>query len=130
MTVRSEEAAEQASSEVSAPFERVLLKLSGEALLGNRTFGIDPGTVAAIAEEVRAVHESGTELAIVVGAGNIYRGVAAAADGMDRATRSRCRMRSSGRRCRRASSRRSPSRRSPSRTSGDVRCATSRRAAS
>jgi uridylate kinase len=86
MTVRSEEAAEQASSEVPASFERVLLKLSGEALLGNRTFGIDPGTVAAIAAEVRAVHESGTELAIVVGAGNIYRGVAAAADGMDRAT--------------------------------------------
>jgi uridylate kinase len=85
MTVRSEEAAEQASSE-AAPFDRVLLKLSGESLLGNRTYGIDPGTVAAIAEEVRAVHESGTELAIVVGAGNIYRGVAAAADGMDRAT--------------------------------------------
>ncbi len=86
MTVRSEEAAEQASSEAPAPFERVLLKLSGEALLGNRTYGIDPGTVAAIADEVRAVHEAGTELAIVVGAGNIYRGVAAAADGMDRAT--------------------------------------------
>jgi uridylate kinase len=86
MTVRSEEAAVQASSEAPAPFDRVLLKLSGEALLGNRTYGIDPGTVAAIAEEVRAVHESGTELAIVVGAGNIYRGVAAAADGMDRAT--------------------------------------------
>ena len=86
MTVRSEEAAEQASSEAPAPFDRVLLKLSGESLLGNRTYGIDPGTVAAIAEEVRAVHESGTELAIVVGAGNIYRGVAAAADGMDRAT--------------------------------------------
>jgi uridylate kinase len=86
MTVRSEEAAEQASSEAPAPFDRVLLKLSGEALLGSRTYGIDPGTVAAIAEEVRAVHESGTELAIVVGAGNIYRGVAAAADGMERAT--------------------------------------------
>jgi uridylate kinase len=86
MTVRSEEAAEQASSEAPAPFHRVLLKLSGEALLGSRTYGIDPGTVAAIAEEVRAVHEAGTELAIVVGAGNIYRGVAAAADGMDRAT--------------------------------------------
>ena len=86
MTVRSEEAAEQASSEAPAPFDRVLLKLSGESLLGNRTYGIDPGTVAAIAEEVRAIHESGTELAIVVGAGNIYRGVAAAADGMDRAT--------------------------------------------
>jgi len=86
MTVRSEEAAEQASSQAPARFERVLLKLSGEALLGDRTYGIDPGTVAAIAAEVRAVHESGTELAVVVGAGNIYRGVAAAADGMDRAT--------------------------------------------
>ena len=86
MSVGSEEATERASSEAGAPFDRILLKLSGEALLGDRTFGIDPGTVAAIAEEVRAVHETGTELAIVVGAGNIYRGVAAAADGMDRAT--------------------------------------------
>ncbi len=86
MSVKSEEATERASSEAAAPFHRILLKLSGEALLGDRTFGIDPGTVAAIAEEVRAVHETGTELAIVVGAGNIYRGVAAAADGMDRAT--------------------------------------------
>ena len=86
MTVGSEEATARASSEAGAPFHRILLKLSGEALLGERTFGIEPGTVAAIAEEVRAVHETGTELAIVVGAGNIYRGVAAAADGMDRAT--------------------------------------------
>ena len=86
MSVKSEEATARASSEAGAPFHRILLKLSGEALLGERTFGIDPGTVAAIAEEVRAVHETGTELAIVVGAGNIYRGVAAAADGMDRAT--------------------------------------------
>ena len=85
MSVRSEEAAEKAPSEASAPFHRVLLKLSGEALLGGREYGIDPGTVVAIAREVRAVHE-GTELAIVVGAGNIYRGMAAAADGMDRAT--------------------------------------------
>jgi uridylate kinase len=86
MSVKSEEAAERATSEASAPFQRVLLKLSGEALLGDRTFGIEPATVAAIAAEVQAVHEAGTELAIVVGAGNIYRGVAAAADGMDRAT--------------------------------------------
>jgi uridylate kinase len=86
MTVGSEEATAPASSEAPAPFHRVLLKLSGEALLGERTYGIDPGTVAAIADEVRAVREAGTELAIVVGAGNIYRGVAAAADGMDRAT--------------------------------------------
>lgn len=86
MSVSPREAAEQASSEASAPFHRVLLKLSGEALLGDREYGIDPDTVAAIAREVRAVHDAGTELAIVVGAGNIYRGMAAAADGMDRAT--------------------------------------------
>jgi uridylate kinase len=86
VSVKSGEAAEKASSEASAPFRRVLLKLSGEALLGAREYGIEPDTVAAIAREVRAVRDAGTEVAIVVGAGNIYRGVAAAADGMDRAT--------------------------------------------
>jgi len=68
------------------PFRRVLLKLSGEALLGDREYGIDPRTVKEISEEMLAVHDAGTELAVVVGAGNVYRGVAAAADGMDRAT--------------------------------------------
>jgi uridylate kinase len=67
-------------------FHRVLLKLSGESLLGGREYGIDPKTVRAISAEIAAVHEAGTEVAIVVGAGNVYRGVAAAADGMDRAT--------------------------------------------
>jgi uridylate kinase len=86
VSVKSGEAAEKASSAASAPFRRVLLKLSGEALLGAREYGIEPDTVAAIAREVRAVRDAGTEVAIVVGAGNIYRGVAAAADGMDRAT--------------------------------------------
>ena len=86
MTVRPEEVAEKASREASRPFHRVLLKLSGEALLGDRRYGIDPDTVTAIAREVHAVHAGGTELAIVVGAGNIYRGVAAASEGMDRAT--------------------------------------------
>ncbi len=85
MTVEPQEAPQKAS-EASQPFRRVLLKLSGEALLGNREYGIDPKTVTAIAHEVFAVHDAGTELAIVVGAGNIYRGMAAAADGMDRAT--------------------------------------------
>jgi uridylate kinase len=70
----------------AAPFRRALLKLSGEALLGAREYGIDPATVEAIAREVLAVQEAGTELAIVVGAGNIYRGMSAAAEGMDRAT--------------------------------------------
>jgi uridylate kinase len=67
-------------------FRRILLKLSGEALMGDREYGVDPGTVSAIAGEVRAVHAAGTELAVVVGGGNFYRGMKAAAEGMDRAT--------------------------------------------
>jgi len=63
-----------------------LLKLSGEALLGGREYGIDPTTVTTISEEIVAIHGAGTEIAVVVGAGNIYRGMAAAAEGMDRAT--------------------------------------------
>jgi uridylate kinase len=70
----------------SLAFRRVLLKLSGEALMGEREYGIDLKTVNAIAAEILDVHESGVELAVVIGAGNIYRGMAAAADGMDRAT--------------------------------------------
>jgi uridylate kinase len=86
VTARAEEATEPVSAETPAPFHRILLKLSGEALLGGREYGIDPERVKAISREVLAVHEAGTELAIVVGAGNIYRGMAAAAEGMDRAT--------------------------------------------
>jgi uridylate kinase len=85
VSARVEEAAERAPN-APAPFRRVLLKLSGEALLGPREYGIHPATVEAIAREVRAVHDARTEVAIVVGAGNIYRGMAAAAEGMDRAT--------------------------------------------
>ncbi len=69
-----------------AAFKRVVLKLSGEALLGRQQYGIDPQKVDAIAREVKAVHERGIEIAVVIGAGNIYRGMAAAARGMDRAT--------------------------------------------
>ena len=69
-----------------ASFHRALLKLSGEALMGTREYGLDPERLEAIADEIVAVHASGLELAIVVGAGNIYRGMAAAAEGMDRAT--------------------------------------------
>jgi len=76
-----------ASADTAVPvFRRVLLKLSGEALMGEREYGMDLPTIDAIAEEVAAVRETGVELAIVVGAGNIYRGMAAAAQGMDRAT--------------------------------------------
>jgi uridylate kinase len=67
-------------------FGRVLLKLSGEALMGDREYGMDHATIKAIADEIVGVHARGVEIAIVVGAGNIYRGMAAAAEGMDRAT--------------------------------------------
>jgi uridylate kinase len=67
-------------------FSRILLKLSGESLLGPREYGIDPETVEAIAAEIKGVHDRGVEIAVVLGAGNIYRGIAGAAEGMDRAT--------------------------------------------
>jgi len=67
-------------------YRRVLLKLSGEALMGDLGYGIDPTVVANIAEEIAEVVKAGIQLAIVVGGGNIFRGVKAAAAGMDRAT--------------------------------------------
>ena len=69
-----------------AAFARVLIKLSGEALMGNLDYGTDPDRVREVAEQVAAVQRRGVEVAIVVGGGNIYRGLAAAAAGMDRAT--------------------------------------------
>ena len=86
MTAHPQETAERAPAGAASPFRRVLIKLSGEALMGRREYGIDPATVETIAREVVTVHREGVELAIVVGAGNIYRGMAAAAEGMDRAT--------------------------------------------
>jgi uridylate kinase len=82
----TDEVAQAVAGEGGTQFKRALLKLSGEALLGGREYGIDPKTVTAIAAEIVAVHGAGTQLAVVVGAGNIYRGMAAAAEGMDRAT--------------------------------------------
>src|ERR671928_1080311 len=67
-------------------FKRILLKLSGEALMGDLDYGTDPDVVRAIARQVKGVHDRGVEVAIVLGAGNIYRGVSAAAEDMDRAT--------------------------------------------
>ena len=78
--------AEHGGREAGPVFQRVLLKLSGEALMGEQTYGLDPERIAALAAEVVEVHDDGPELAIVVGAGNIYRGMEAAAQGMDRAT--------------------------------------------
>jgi uridylate kinase len=67
-------------------YRRILLKLSGEALLGDRPYGVDPAVCAFIAKQVGEVHATGVEVGIVVGGGNIFRGLAASARGMDRAT--------------------------------------------
>lgn len=67
-------------------YRRILLKLSGEALMGEGLYGIDPAVLVNIAEEVREVHQMGVQIAIVIGGGNIFRGVSAASRGMDRAT--------------------------------------------
>ncbi len=70
----------------TARYERILLKVSGEALLGDRAYGVDPAFCHFIAGQVRDVKAMGVQVAIVVGGGNIFRGLAAAATGMDRAT--------------------------------------------
>jgi uridylate kinase len=67
-------------------FKRILLKLSGEALMGDLDYGTDPEVVRALARQVKGIHDRGVEVAIVLGAGNIYRGMEVAAEGMDRAT--------------------------------------------
>jgi uridylate kinase len=74
------------AAERPAAYRRVLLKISGEALAGGQGYGIDPDTIAGIAEEIREVIGMGVQLAIVIGGGNIFRGIAASAGGMDRAT--------------------------------------------
>jgi uridylate kinase len=72
--------------DTSPAFRRILLKLSGEAMMGSLPYGIDPARVDAIAAQIDTVSGRGVEVAVVIGAGNIYRGMAAAAAGMDRAT--------------------------------------------
>jgi len=70
----------------SAPrYRRVLLKLSGEGLMGNREYGLDPAMVSMVAQEVKAVHGMGVQVCLVIGGGNIFRGVSAASSGMERA---------------------------------------------
>jgi uridylate kinase len=76
----------KAEAEAAPAFQRVLLKLSGEAMMGEKQYGLDPERISVIAAEIVEVHRTGLEIAIVVGAGNIYRGIEAAAEGMDRAT--------------------------------------------
>jgi uridylate kinase len=86
VSVKSEETGAQAGQTAAPVFRRILLKLSGEALMGARDYGLDQQTIDDLAAEVAGVQSSGVEIAVVVGGGNIYRGMAAAAEGMDRAT--------------------------------------------
>jgi uridylate kinase len=65
-------------------YKRILLKLSGEALLGDRTYGIDPKRIAQYAKDIKSILDLGVEVAIVIGGGNIFRGVSAASNGIDR----------------------------------------------
>ncbi|HEY4706736.1 MAG TPA: UMP kinase [Thermodesulfobacteriota bacterium] len=67
-------------------YKRILLKLSGEALMGDKEFGVDTNVINTIAQEIKEVHNLGVEVAVVIGGGNIFRGVSASAKGMDRAT--------------------------------------------
>jgi uridylate kinase len=71
---------------MTTKYKRVLLKLSGEALMGDQGFGIDPHVVARIASEVKDIHDLGVQVAIVIGGGNIFRGIKASAEGFDRVT--------------------------------------------
>jgi uridylate kinase len=71
---------------VKAAYRRLLVKLSGEALAGDGGFGISPAVISRFARELREVHELGTQLCVVIGGGNVIRGVAAASQGMDRAS--------------------------------------------
>ena len=67
-------------------YNRILLKLSGEALMGDGEFGLDTDTVTRIANEVKSVHDLGVQISLVIGGGNIFRGVQAASQGLERGT--------------------------------------------
>src|SRR5438270_10584091 len=73
-------------SSADTAYKRILLKLSGEALMGDQSYGIDPAVATQIARDISEIQGMGVEVAIVIGGGNIFRGVAASARGMDRAT--------------------------------------------
>jgi uridylate kinase len=78
---------DQRSTPQSQPaYERVMLKISGEALMGNQGYGLHPPTVARIAAEVKSVHDLGVEICMVIGGGNIFRGLQGSAQGMERTT--------------------------------------------
>lgn len=72
--------------EPAKAYKRIMLKMSGEVLMGTRDFGLDPETVNRVADDIKQVVDEGIEVCVVVGAGNIFRGVSGAAEGMDRTT--------------------------------------------
>ena len=76
----------QVHAMTTSRYKRILLKLSGEALMGNDAYGINPQTIAGIVGEIKAVADMGVEIGVVIGGGNIFRGMAGTATGMDRAT--------------------------------------------
>ncbi|HSG06682.1 MAG TPA: UMP kinase, partial [Nitrospiria bacterium] len=67
-------------------YKRVLLKISGEVLAGDQGYGIDTKVIDKVSSEIKGIHEIGTEVAVVIGGGNIFRGLAASADGMERSS--------------------------------------------
>jgi len=73
-------------SEPSTKYRRVMLKISGEALMGDQGYGLHPPTVQRVAQEVKSVHELGVEICMVIGGGNIFRGLSGSAQGMERTT--------------------------------------------
>jgi uridylate kinase len=82
----SSEARADAARPVAPTYRRVMLKISGEALMGPQGYGLHPPTVARIAQEVKSVHELGVEICMVIGGGNIFRGLQGSAQGMERTT--------------------------------------------
>ncbi|HTT70648.1 MAG TPA: UMP kinase, partial [Anaeromyxobacteraceae bacterium] len=74
------------AEKLKPPYKRILLKLSGEALMGDGKYGISPKTLVAIAQDVKEVVELGVEVALTIGGGNIFRGVSGATEGMDRSS--------------------------------------------
>src|SRR5262245_45437930 len=86
MAAQGDIAPGQAELHTDLRYRRVLLKLSGEALMGKASYGIDAAVLDGVASEVRDVHRLGVELAIVIGAGNIFRGVSGSSQGMERAS--------------------------------------------
>ncbi len=86
MSIRGSDGIARPKPLVASRYRRIMLKLSGEALMGDAGYGIEPATMQRLASDISEVHEIGIEIAVVLGGGNIYRGVRAATEGLERAT--------------------------------------------